>query len=73
VNDGEIPTQVPANTEAYPRAIIADYAATAEYGFATLDREGATANWLLTEYTAAGKPVFRCAIDGGKSKCVKVD
>lgn len=73
VNDGEIPTQVPANTEAYPRAIIADYAATAEYGFATLDRVGATANWLLTEYTAAGKPVFRCAIDGGKSKCVKVD
>lgn len=73
VNEGGIPTHVPANTEAYPGAIIADYAATAEYGFATLDRVGATANWLLTEYTAAGKPVFRCSVDDGKSKCVKVE
>lgn len=73
VNDGEIPTQLPANTEAYPSAIIADYAATAEYGFATLDRVGATANWLLTEYTAAGIPIFRCTIDDGKSKCAKLD
>jgi hypothetical protein len=69
VNDGEIPTQLPANTEAYPSAIIADYAATAEYGFATLDRVGTTANWLLTEYTALGKPIFRCSIQDGKSKC----
>lgn len=73
VNDGSIPTQVPDNTAAHPGAIIADYAATAEYGFATLDRVVATSNWVLTEYTAAGKPVFRCAVDGGKSKCVKVD
>lgn len=73
VNDGSIPTKVPANTEAYPGAIISNYAATAEYGFATLDRVPATANWILTEYTAAGKPVFRCAVDGGKSECVKVN
>lgn len=73
VNEGSIPTQVPANLEPYPGAIIADYAATAEYGFATLDRVGTTANWLLTEYTAAGKPVFRCAIEDGKSKCVKAE
>lgn len=73
VNEGSIPTKVPANTEAYPGAVIADYAATAEYGFATLDRVGATANWVLTEYTAAGKPVLRCAIDDGKSKCAKLD
>jgi hypothetical protein len=73
INEGDIPTRVPSNTEIYPGAIIADYAATAQYGFATLDRIGATANWLLTEHTASGKPVFRCVIDDGKSKCVKVD
>lgn len=73
VNDGEIPTRLPENTEAYPGAIIADYAATAEYGFATLDKIGQTSGWILTEYTAAGKPVFRCKIENGKSQCIKVD
>jgi hypothetical protein len=73
INEGDIPTRVPTGTEIYPGAIVADYAATAQYGFATLDRIGTTANWLLTEHTAAGKPVLRCAIDDGKSKCVKLD
>jgi hypothetical protein len=73
-NDGAIPLHLPENTEAYPGAIVADYAATADYGFATLDRVGSanSGKWLLTEFNVDGKPVFQCAVDGNSSRCKAV-
>ena len=74
-NEGRVPTSLPAGTELYPGAVVQDYAARAEYGFATLDRvDGKPAGrWLLTEYTEMGEPVMRCTITDGKSRCKNVD
>ena len=72
-NEGSIPTRLPPESQPYPGAIVEDYAARAEYGFATLDRVGPTAagEWLLTEYSVTGQPVIRCNIRHGKSKCTR--
>jgi hypothetical protein len=73
-NEGHVPTSLPAGTELYPGAVVQDYAARAEFGFATLDRlDGKPAGrWLLTEYTEMGKPVMRCTLADGKSHCKTV-
>ena len=73
-NEGAIATSLPADFQPYPGALVADYAARAEYGFATLDRvsSGSSSRWLLTEYSAKGQAVFRCDIQNGKSKCLSV-
>jgi Calcineurin-like phosphoesterase len=65
-----------AGIQPFKGAVVEDYAATSNYGFATLDRVGATAaagDWLLTEYSASGVPVIRCKLSGGKSRCAKVE
>ena len=73
-NEGEIPFSLPAGFQPYPAAVVEDYAARSDYGFATLDRLGleASARWLLTEYDTTGRAVLRCNILGSKSKCERV-
>jgi|SRR5450830_135465 len=73
-NEGAIPQVLPPGAVLYVGAEVEDYAATADFGFATMDRVDAPVNggWLLTEYTTLGLPVFQCAISGGKSRCSKV-
>ena len=73
-NEGFAPNAIPEGSRAIKDAVIADYAARSDYGFATLDRVGSGANsdWLLTEYTTTGVPVIRCQITADKSVCVKV-
>jgi hypothetical protein len=70
-NEGHVPTSLPAGTELYPGAVVQDYAARAEFGFATMDRlHGKPAGrWLLTEYSENGKPLLSCTITGDKSRC----
>jgi len=74
-NEGHVPTSLPAGTELYPGAVVQDYAARAEFGFATLDRVKGqpTGRWLLTEYSELGIPLLRCAITGDKSRCTNID
>lgn len=74
-NEGYVPTSLPAGTELYPGAVVQDYAARAEFGFATLDRvKGKPAGrWLLTEYSEMAKPLMRCIMTGDKSRCRSVD
>ena len=73
-NEGKVPTSLPPGTELYPGAEVQDYAARAEYGFATLERQKGKPDgrWLLTEYTEMGKPVMRCMVADGKSHCKPV-
>jgi Calcineurin-like phosphoesterase len=76
-NDGDIPATLPPGMQPYPGAIVEDYAARSDYGFATLDRvdlpgSSSLSRWLLTEYSVAGEPVFRCDIHGSKSKCQRI-
>jgi len=73
-NEGHVPASLPSATELYPGAVVQDYMARAEFGFATLDRlrGKAAGRWLLTEYTVQGRPVMRCTIAGGKSRCNKL-
>jgi len=73
-NEGAIPQVLPPGSVLYPGAEVEDYAARAEFGFATLDRVDSAINgaWLLTEYTTTGQAVLQCAISRGKSRCNKV-
>ena len=73
-NEGRAPDAVPAGAQAYKGAVVEDYAARSEFGFATLDRvdSGRSGDWLLTEYSSTGEPVIRCRISGGKSRCEPV-
>lgn len=71
-NDGNLPTRLPPNFEVYPGAVIDNYLATTDYGFATLDRQtGAPGQRLKTAFNGQGVPMFTCAITGSKSKCAK--
>ncbi len=67
-NEGAPPLALPAGSEPFPGALVEDYAARAEYGFATLDHQSSGA-WLLTEYSVQGVPVIACTLVGGKSRC----
>lgn len=73
-NEGAAPEVLDAGVPLYPGAVIEDYAARSEYGFAMLDRMGAGTSgyWQLTEYSTQGVPVIRCAIRGGKSRCERL-
>jgi hypothetical protein len=73
--EGHVPTSLPAGTELYPGAVVQDYAARAEFGFATLDRMNGepAGRWLLTEYSEMGTPLMRCNITGDKSRCERID
>jgi len=73
-NEGRAPETLPVGAQLYPGAEVEDYASRSEFGFATLDHvgAGASADWLLTEYTVDGAPVIECAISGSKSHCRKV-
>jgi hypothetical protein len=76
LNEGWAPTTpLPAGTQAYPGAVIDDYASQSEYGFAMLERidTPAGSDWQLTEYTALGKASIRCRIHAAKSRCEKLN
>ena len=77
-NSGSQNEMVPPKTigpadRVYKNAVVNHYAASAEYGFATLDRVGDTqsGSWLLTEYNTQGQAVILCRIQAGKSVCNK--
>ena len=72
-NEGAVATALQVGDKLHASAVVEDYAATAAYGFATLDRlaTGETGEWLLTEYDVNGKPVFLCKMKDGKSQCAK--
>ncbi len=71
-NEGKPPQVLPPGFQAWAGAEVEDYAARGDYGFATLDRVGHSADWLLTEYTVSGVAVLECAIASGKSRCKKL-
>ena len=73
--EGVAPTMVKSATPLYPGAIVDDYAASSEYGFATLDRvgSGAGSSWLLTEYNLQGKAIIQCKLVEAKSRCASLD
>ena len=70
-NEGRAPAQVALGTAAYPGALVEDYVARSEYGFATLDKvdDGNASHWLLTEYDTQGTPAIICEIRDSKSRC----
>ena len=71
MNEGFAPSAIKGTDQIYKDAVVDNYAARSEYGFATLDRleEVGKENWLLTEYSTVGEPVIRCKISQGKSRC----
>lgn len=71
MNEGFAPSAIKGSDQIYKDAVVDNYAARSEYGFATLDRleEAGKETWLLTEYSTAGEPVIRCKISQGKSRC----
>ncbi len=73
-NEGFAPKNVPEGSVAIKNAVIANYAARSDYGFATLDRveSDSKSDWLLTEYTTTGVPVIQCQISNGKSLCINI-
>jgi hypothetical protein len=72
-NEGAVATVLKAGDKLHGNAIVDNYAATAAYGFVTLDRvdSGQSGDWLLTEFDTDGQAVFSCKIQNGKSQCVK--
>ncbi len=70
-NEGRAPERIATGTEAFPGALVDDYIARSEYGFATLDKvdDGDASHWKLTEYDTQGKAVIRCDIRDSKSRC----
>lgn len=75
VNEGSVPTTLPAGSIVSAHAEIEDYAATAEFGFTLLEREtvqdSGVEEWRLTEFSASGRPNFECKITETKSRCRK--
>ena len=71
--DTNLPLSYPEGLSLYPGVQVGDYVASADFGFATLDRKsvGAKDAWLLTEYNTQGRPVFVCQVGQGKSHCAK--
>jgi len=71
--DTTLPLSYPEGLSLYPGVQVGDYVASADFGFATLDRKstGAKDAWLLTEYNTQGRPVFVCQVGQGKSHCAK--
>ncbi len=71
LNEGQAPHVIKPTDRIYKNAVVSNYAARSEYGFATLDRsvKAGQASWLLTEYTPQGQPVIRCHVQNGKSDC----
>ncbi len=67
-NEGAPPLALAPGSAPFPGALVEDYAARAEYGFATLDRQS-TGQWLLTEYSMQGVPLIACQLAQGKSRC----
>ncbi len=72
-NEGTLATTFTPGEKLHGDALVEDYAATAAYGFATLDRVGGgeSGDWLLTEFDTDGKAVFLCQIKNSKSQCTK--
>ncbi len=70
-NEGRAPANVASGTEAFPGALVDDYVARSEYGFATLDKvdDGKASHWTLTEYDIRGNVVIGCEIRDSKSRC----
>ena len=70
-NEGRAPSHIATGTEAFPGALVDDYAARSDYGFATLDKvdDGNASHWQLTEYDTLGKSVIRCDVRDSKSRC----
>jgi hypothetical protein len=72
-NEGTVAHTAVLGSKLNGSAVVEDYAATAGYGFATLDKvaAGETGEWLLTAYDTDGQAVFLCRIKDGKSRCTK--
>ena len=71
LNEGFAPSAIKPTDRIYKDAVVDNYAARSEYGFATMDRveENGQEAWLLTEFSTEGVPVIRCKISAGKSRC----
>jgi hypothetical protein len=71
LNEGHAPSAIAPTDRIYKNALVDNYAARSEYGFATLDRmvEAGQESWQLTAYTPQGQPVIHCRIQNGKSRC----
>ena len=65
--EGALPDQLAPGDVPAPGTQVAQYDTLNQFGFATLERDGA--GWLLIERDVAGKPVRRCALRGEHSDC----
>lgn len=74
LNEGFAPHSIAPTDRVFKDAVVDDYAARSEYGFATLDRmtDAKPDYWQLTEFTPQGQPVIQCRIQNGKSRCNSV-
>jgi len=71
LNEGFAPNAIQPTDRIYKDAVVDNYAARSEYGFATIDRvvEAGKESWLLTEYSTDGEPMIRCKITKSQSRC----
>lgn len=71
LNEGFAPNAIQPTDRIYKDAVVDNYAARSEYGFATLDRvaEAGKESWLLTEFSTDGEPMIRCKISKSQSRC----
>lgn len=69
--DFALPSPLPHGAEPAAGAVVQEFASNREFGFASLQRQGA--DWLLTERDVEGRAVMRCTLHGAVCHCVPAD
>ena len=66
--DAPLPSPFAAGSTPAPGAIVASVTAISEFGFSTMEREGA--GWRVVARNARGMPMATCTLVGSKASCV---
>ena len=59
--------ELPAGATPYKAAVVANFTTTNQYGFLTMEREGA--DWRMREWDRNGAMLTSCLLTGSKGKC----
>jgi hypothetical protein len=65
--DFPLPAVLPPGTAPAPGAVVQEFVTTGEFGFASLERQGA--DWLLTEWDVDGHATLHCTLHGAIGHC----
>jgi Calcineurin-like phosphoesterase len=65
--DLPLPKALPPGTTPAPGASVHEFVTTHEFGFASIERQGA--DWLLTEWNLQGEPMLYCSLRGATGHC----